>query len=109
MRDPALIEEFEKRARAALNRAEQPKAHHGRKIVQLQAEVGNLTDAIAGGLLRTSPALAQRLATVESELARLRSQQTIKYPALLVPDLRKRYLDMVASLDAMLTRDPERG
>lgn len=62
---PAVIDEFEKRVPAALRRAEKPKADQHQKIAQLEGEIGNLTDAIANGLLRSSPALAQRLAKAE--------------------------------------------
>jgi hypothetical protein len=40
---------------------------------ELQAEIANLADAIASGLLRTSPALADRLARAEQELAALQA------------------------------------
>jgi hypothetical protein len=103
--DPAIIEEFEKRVRAAQRRAEKPKADNGQKIAQLETEVANFTD----GLLRNSPALAQRLAKAEEELGRLQAAQRVKPPTVLLPNLRKRYLEMVAGLDGVLTRDPERG
>ena len=106
--DPAVIEEFQRRAQAALRR-ERPKADHGRRIAQLQAEVANLTDAIASGLLRSSPALAQKLTITEEELARLEAVQTVKRPALIVPDVRGWFLKRVAGLDEVLSRDPERG
>jgi hypothetical protein len=61
--------------------------------------------------LRSSTALALRLQAAESELALLDAQRVVKRPstALLVPDVRGRYLDMVQRLDGVLMRDPERG
>lgn len=79
------------------------------EISQLEAEIGNLTDTIASGLLRaSSPALAQRLSKAEDELAKIRIAQTIKAPMLVIPDIEKRWLAKVDALDVMLTREPER-
>ena len=44
--DPAVIEEVERRVRAATRQQRQPKADHGKRIGQLTREVSNLTDAI---------------------------------------------------------------
>ena len=49
-----------------------PNTAHTRRA-QLQAEIGNLVDAIAGGSLRASSALAGRLARAEKELADLQA------------------------------------
>jgi Recombinase zinc beta ribbon domain len=61
--DPAVIAEIERRVQAVTRQQQQrqPKAEHGKRIAQLTREVSNLADAVAGGLLKTSPALAQRL------------------------------------------------
>src|SRR5262249_21135896 len=70
----------------------------------------NLTDAIASGLLRASPALAQRLVKAEDELARLQAAKAVKAPAILLPNLRKRWLEIVDGLDVVLAQDdPDRG
>ena len=45
------------------------------RIRELEQEIGSLTGAIAGGLLRASPALAQRLSASEKELERLQAAQ----------------------------------
>jgi hypothetical protein len=61
-------------------------------------------------MLRASPTLAQHLTAAESELARLQAQaEPWAAPALLVPDIGKRYLALVGRLDEVLAQDPERG
>ena len=100
--DPSLIEEVAARVRDALRRSEQPAVDNGQHISQVESEITSLTDAI--GLLRYSPALGEPLRATESELSRLRVPSP-KRPVLLVPDVRKRYLDMVAGLDG----EPDRG
>ncbi len=71
MRDPAVIKEICARVRAHLRASEAKAPDNAARVAQLRAEIGNLTDAIAGGLLRASPALATRLAAAEAELERL--------------------------------------
>lgn len=44
------------------------------RICELQAEVATLTDAIASGAFRSSPAIAERLSAAETALARLRAE-----------------------------------
>jgi DNA invertase Pin-like site-specific DNA recombinase len=78
LRSPDVIEEICRRVRATLRettrRAKPP--DHAAPIAQLKAEIANLADAIASGVLRTSPTLAARLmATAEQELARLAAAQ----------------------------------
>jgi DNA invertase Pin-like site-specific DNA recombinase len=108
--DPAVIEEFQRRVQAAVNAAMKPKADHGKRILELKREIENFADAIGAGLLRTSPALAQRLQAAEAELARVQSAQPAKRPTLLVPNIRKRYLEMVGAVDQVLMeKDPDRG
>jgi hypothetical protein len=80
----------------------------GPRIAQLDSEIANLTDAIASGMLRGSPALAQRLQTAEQELARLRSIKLAKRPTVPFSELRTRYVQMVTSLDGADAR-PGKG
>ena len=65
-----------------------PKADHGKRIAALTAEIGNLTDAIASGMLKSSPAPAQRLQAAEAELARLEVARRADPPTLMVPDVK---------------------
>jgi site-specific DNA recombinase len=109
--DPIVVEEFERRATAALRQARQPQVDDGRRVAQLEREIANLTDAIAAGGLRRSAALAQRLEAAEEERDRLRVQRGVaRIPAApRAPDVRGWFLDKVANLDRVLELDPERG
>ena len=51
--------------------AAQKPANDSKRIDKLKSEIENLADAIAGGALKSSPALASRLAKAEKELATL--------------------------------------
>ncbi len=66
-------------------------------------------DAIVAGQLRGSPALAKRLTAAEAELERLQVGQSIQPLETVVPDVRQRFLAMVARLDEVLTAEPARG
>jgi site-specific DNA recombinase len=102
--DPAIIDEVERRF-LAMRRREQPAiaVDHGRRIAQLQTEIDNLIQAIATGALRSSPAIGQRLQGAEAELARLQAEQMpVKRPALIVPNVRGRFLNMVGRLDELI-------
>lgn len=105
--DPAVIDEVERRFRAALRRSEKP-VDNRKRIAQLEREIANVTNAIASGLLST--ALAERLRSGEAELSRIKAQaaarRTSSFP---VPDVRGRFLELVKNLDQVLMRDPERG
>jgi hypothetical protein len=71
-----------------------------------------LADAIANGLLKASPVLAKRLASAESELERLQSdQRRTKAPVAgrIMPNVRKVFLAIVYQLEANLKRNPERA
>jgi site-specific DNA recombinase len=98
--------EIERRYARALARQPKP-VTNGKRIAELRAEIENLTDAIASGALRSSKALAARLAAAEGELERLMAHQqsasgrVVKMPAQIV----ERFRRMVANLEAWLTRD----
>jgi ribosomal protein L29 len=107
--DSAVVDEVERRVRAALRKSRQAPADNGMRIAQLEREAANIADAIARGLL--SDALAQRLREAEEELARLRAQVRAQRsePVLVLPNVRGRFLEMVKRLDQVLIRDSERG
>ena len=69
---PAAIEEIRRRV-AKIVKAKKPPTDNVKAIGKAEAEVANLTDAIANGLLKSSPALAARLQAAERELAKLRA------------------------------------
>jgi site-specific DNA recombinase len=108
LRDPEIMAEIESRVAREVA-AQKPKADHSPRIAELQREVGNLTEAIASGLLKASPALAKRLAVTESELSRLQAERNRKQPALgkILPRIGERYLQIVEHLEEGLRSDPE--
>jgi hypothetical protein len=108
LRDPEIMAEIESRVAREIA-AQKPKADHSPRIAELQREVGNLTEAIASGLLKASPALAKRLAVTESELSRLQAERNRKQPALdkILPRIGGRYLEIVEHLEEGLHSDPE--
>jgi site-specific DNA recombinase len=109
LRNPELVAEVERRFRKALA-ARKPPADAGRRVAVLQQEIENLATAIAGGLLKSSPALARRLASAEAELATLQEKRPQKADVLtLVPRIAARYLEIVTCLEGALGRNPERA
>ncbi len=108
LRSETVIQEVERRVRAAVREQRRPPSH-GKRIAELEQEVGHLVEAVASGLLRRSPTLAARLDAAEAELARLRSLQAATPLPLAVPNVRGRFLALVDRLDTVLMRDPERG
>ncbi len=75
-------------------------------IAKLRAEISNLTDAIANGALRASPAIAERLRASERELERL--EATNARPARnsvehMIPRLADEYRALIADLAQGLT------
>jgi site-specific DNA recombinase len=107
---PALLADLESRVAKKLA-APVPKAAHGQRIADLRGQVNNLTDAIATGALRASPALGARLADAEAELARLEVEaarpkaKVIDFPAKLTATVRK----AVDRLVTYLRSDPHRA
>ncbi len=75
MTDPAVLEEIARRVRSATRAPKARAADQSARIAELQAQVENLADAVASGVLRASPTLAARLVTTELELDRLRAAQ----------------------------------
>jgi hypothetical protein len=73
---PEVLEEIRRRLVKAMTgqaRRQRPPSSAPR-IRTLKAEIANLADAIASGMLRVSPALADRLRNAEDELAVLQVQ-----------------------------------
>jgi site-specific DNA recombinase len=81
------------------------------RIRELTQQIENLTDAMATGALRASPALAGRLTAAEAELDRLASQAA--KPAVRIVDfptrLMARFRKAIARLEEYLARDPHRA
>jgi len=110
LQDARIIAEVEARCRRAANAKPKP-ADHGKRLAELEREISNLTDAICAGLLKSSPALAQRLGAAETKLARLRAAKATKQPNVgrIVPRVAERYRAMLGRLNAALSEDPERA
>lgn len=85
------------------------KARTARKA-KLEREVANLTDAIASGDLRNSPALAARLQAAETELAELATpvRPTARVVELF-PRAEARYHRMMAELPRVMAREPDKA
>ena len=82
------------------------------KITDLQQEISNLTDAIASGLLKHSPALAERLNRSEAELSKLTAEpvnDNSERIEKLIPRLPEKYRKLVEELEETVLRDVDRG
>jgi len=107
---PEKLEDIKRRVAQKI--AAKPKtADSGPRISQLRQQIGNLADAVASGALKVSPALAERPAAAEAELALLTAQaakpacKVVDFPARLT----QRYKKLVESLEQNLSRDPHRA
>jgi len=96
MSDPLVLAEISRRVRAEMRRPAPKVADGSARVSQLQAEVENMADAIAQGMLRASPALAARLMAAEDELLHLQAAR----PAQPLP---------VASIERLLANLPVRA
>ena len=102
---PSAIQEIRRRV-AKLIKATKPPTDESKAIAKAEAEISNLTDAIANGLLKTSPALARRLQAAEQELARLRAKAARPRPGSvqqIMPRLVDEYRTLVEDLAGSLT------
>ena len=72
---------------------------------ELASEIANLTDAIAGGALKSSPAIAQRLAKAEQELASLNAQEPLPRAKKLIPAIADEYRAWVSELETVFPPD----
>jgi hypothetical protein len=83
-----------------------------KRIVELEDQVANLEEAIATGALKSSPALAGRLAAAESELERLQAtavpSQEAKV-ARVIPRIAEGFEELVADLPNAVKRDVDRA
>jgi site-specific DNA recombinase len=85
--------------------AAQKPADDSKRIVKLKAEIENLADAIASGALKSSPALASRLAKAEKELATLEAKEPAPKAAQMIPKLADEYRAWVSELETILSPD----
>jgi site-specific DNA recombinase len=105
-----VVRTVEGYVREGLKRATRPKADPAPRIAALQQEIANLADAVAAGLLRSSPALAARLAAAEDELARLQTDRKVR-PAVgvFVGNIPERIAGIAARLKASLQAGGDRA
>lgn len=90
--------------RVIREQAEQPTADPAR-IEELRTEIENLTDAIASGALKSSPALADRLVRAEREIEALETQAA--RPAVqamqMIPRIAHEYRAWIDDLETVLS------
>ena len=105
-----LLSDLETAVSKAL-RKQPTKADNGKRIAELREQVLNLSDAVASGAARGSPALLSRLATAEQELERLTAEGTRpKAQVAALPNLiRAKVTKGVQELTQHLRRDPDRA
>jgi site-specific DNA recombinase len=110
---PDVVREVERRVRAASRQGRSDDDTLKPRAAALRAEVANLTDAIAGGALRASRAIADRLTLVEAELERTEAavaRAEADGVPVITPAIRSRFLKLVQTLPDVVRRtDPERG
>jgi site-specific DNA recombinase len=100
------------RRRVAQKIAAAPKVtDNAPRIAELKRQIENLTEAVATGALRASPALAGRLSAAEAELDRLTSQVLKPVPKIVdFPSrLMARFGKAIDKLEEYLARDPHRA
>ncbi len=109
---PASLEEFRRRIVKRLADQNRQKAPDAKRLAELETQVGNLVDAISSGALKSSPALAARLAAAEAELEGLRRQaiprEVIKLDRA-IPRIDDAFREMVADLPNTIKRDVDRA
>jgi site-specific DNA recombinase len=106
---PEAIEAICSEVRALLRKPKPPAVNNAAQIKLLRAQIDNLTDAIANGVMRPSVALSARLSEAEMELARLErgqreSEAATRAPELLLADLTERATRAVGSLRETLSK-----
>jgi site-specific DNA recombinase len=109
---PAALEEFRRRVVKRIAEQNRQKAPDAKRVAELEAQVGNLADAIMSGALKASPALASRLAAAEAELAGLRAQAVPREVARLdkvIPRIDDGFRELVEDLPNAVKRDIDRA
>jgi site-specific DNA recombinase len=103
---PEIIADIGRETRQSLRAATRLKpAPDPRRLASVEEEIRNLVDAIANGALRASPAMAERLAQAEAELASLKvAAHPVKTVDIerLVGRVMDRYRTMVEALERSL-------
>jgi len=109
---PDVLSEFRKRVMKRLAEHQRKPAADPKRIAELEEQVTNLADAVASGALKSSPALADRLARAEGELARLRESavpRAVTKVEKLIPRLAEGFRELVEDLPNDVKRDVDRA
>ena len=114
LRDPVVVREACQRARKLLRVKPSTPAVTPAQVLKVEQEVESLTEAIASGLLKFSPALAQRLQGAEEELAGLRAALARRVPEMNVQKLgtglEARFVQLADDFErALIDRHGEKG
>lgn len=104
---PEAIEEICRQVRMLLKKPRAPAPNYSVQIGELRAQINNLAEAIATGLMRASSALGARLSEAEDELERLEQSQkeneaSARSPERLLTDLTDRVTQAVGALEETL-------
>jgi site-specific DNA recombinase len=102
---PEILTDIEGETRRSLKAQRRAPGTDPKRQAVLEGEIRNLVDAAASGVLRTSAALAERLAVAEAELATLKATAhpvRAKDTERLVSQVMERYRAMVAALEQSL-------
>ena len=108
---PEIEAEVRRRFAQRIAHKKRPEKTRARRV-ELQKEITNLTDAIASGLLRTSPALAERLASAEralEELTPAADTPDLENAAELLPQLMERFRSLAGDLGRLAEHDVVRA
>jgi len=108
--DPDAIDAICREVRALLSQPRPAPTNWGSQIKDLRERIDNLTEFIASGHTRASPAVCAKLSEHEQELARLERAQSeneaqAKAPELLLADLKDRAIRAVQSLRVTLSEN----
>jgi site-specific DNA recombinase len=113
LEEPQVVDEVCRRVRARLRELSRPAPASAARIAQLETEVANMVEAIAGGALRGSQTLAERMRTAELELSGLKATAATPVAAdveRLLPDLAAQYFGALVRLPAFIMgQDPVRA
>ena len=109
---PDVLAEFKRRVMQRLAERQRTPAVDHKRIAELEDQVANLAEAIATGALKSSPALAGRLAAAEGELERLRAAAVPREEAKVarvIPRIAEGFEELVADLPNAVKRDVDRA
>ena len=103
-----VLDEIERRVRKALATGHQIKPDV-KRIAALKGQLDNLVSAVAGGGMRSSPAIGRKRAEVEAELEQLETTRPTSAAIPPIINVRSRVRDALAQLPKLLESDPERA